>query len=100
MAYCGTGFQPVTDSGGEPAHKCVITNVSRAVRVKEFFGNRLIRDIAQPLLVEKFKSNLRKSDSKWERPFSPSTVNRYLTLLSLTQKEDNCCLEVSSLERR
>ena len=54
----------------------------RAVRVKEFFGNRLIRDIAQPLLVEKFKSNLRKSDSKLERPFSPSTVNRYLTLLS------------------
>jgi integrase len=54
----------------------------RAVRIKEFFGNRLIRDIAQPLLVEKFKSKLRKSDSKWERTFSPSTVNRYLTLLS------------------
>jgi hypothetical protein len=31
--------------------------------------------------VEKFKSNF-KSDSKWERTFSPSTVNRYLTLLS------------------
>jgi hypothetical protein len=54
----------------------------RAVRIKEFFGNRLIRDIAQPLLVEKFKSKLRKSDSNWERTFSPSTVNRYLTLLS------------------
>jgi integrase len=54
----------------------------RAVRIKEFFGNRLIRDVAQPLMVEKFKSALRKSDSKLKRPFSPATVNRHLTLLS------------------
>lgn len=52
------------------------------MRIKEFFGNQLIRDIAQPLLIEKFKSKLRKSDSKWKRTFSPATVNRHLTLLS------------------
>jgi hypothetical protein len=42
-----------------------VDDEQRAVRIKEFFGNRLIRDVAQPLLVEKFKSALCKSDSKW-----------------------------------
>ncbi|HLL77297.1 MAG TPA: hypothetical protein VK421_18735 [Pyrinomonadaceae bacterium] len=49
----------------------------RAKRFKEFFGQRAIRDIT-PMLVEKFKSELRKSDSRYGRPFSPATVNRYL----------------------
>ena len=34
------------------------------------------------MLIEKFKSELRKSDSKFKRLFSPSTVNRYLQVLS------------------
>lgn len=49
----------------------------RVVKLKEFFGLRAIRDIT-PMLIEKFKSELRKSDSKFKRTFSPSTVNRYL----------------------
>jgi hypothetical protein len=46
-----------------------------------FFGQKVLRDIT-PMLVEKFKSELRKSDSKYGRTFSPSTVNRYLQVLS------------------
>lgn len=34
------------------------------------------------MLIERFKSELRKSDSKFKRLFSPSTVNRYLQVLS------------------
>ncbi len=34
------------------------------------------------MLIEKFKSELRKSDSRYKRPFSPATVNRYLQVLS------------------
>jgi integrase len=53
----------------------------RAEKLKEFFGQRAIRDIT-PMLIEKFKSELRKSDSKYKRPYSPATVNRYLQVLS------------------
>lgn len=53
----------------------------RAEKLKEFFGQRAIRDIT-PMLIEKFKSDLRKSDSRYERPYSPATVNRYLQVLS------------------
>lgn len=53
----------------------------RAGKLKEFFGQRAIRDIT-PMLIEKFKSELRKSDSKYKRPYSPATVNRYLQVLS------------------
>jgi integrase len=53
----------------------------RAVKLKEFFGQRAIRDIT-PMLIEKFKSELRKSDSRYKRPFSPATINRYLQVLS------------------
>src|SRR3982751_5680231 len=53
----------------------------RAEKLKEFFGQRAIRDIT-PMLIEKFKSELRKSDSRYKRPFSPATVNRYLQVLS------------------
>jgi len=41
----------------------------RAEKLKEFFGQRAIRDIT-PMLIEKFKSDLRKSDSRYERPYS------------------------------
>lgn len=50
-------------------------------KLKEFFDQRAIRDIT-PMLIEKFKSELRKSDSRYKRPFSPATVNRYLQVLS------------------
>jgi integrase len=53
----------------------------RSEKLKEFFGQRAIRDIT-PMLIEKFKSELRKSDSRYKRPFSPATVNRYLQVLS------------------
>jgi Phage integrase SAM-like domain len=53
----------------------------RVVKLKEFFDQRAIRDIT-PMLIEKFKSELRKSDSRYKRPFSPATVNRYLQVLS------------------
>lgn len=53
----------------------------RAVKLKQFFGHRAIRDIT-PMLIEKFKSELRKSDSRYSRPFSSATVNRYLQVLS------------------
>lgn len=43
----------------------------RAVRIKEFFGKRLIRDVAQPLLVEKFKSKRRKSKQPGRRGEAP-----------------------------
>jgi integrase len=33
------------------------------------------------MLVEKFKSELRKSDSKFKRLFSPSKINRHLQVL-------------------
>ena len=56
-------------------------DVQRAVRLKKFFGQRAIRDIT-PMLIEKFKSELRKTDSKYERPLSPATVNRFLQVLS------------------
>jgi integrase len=53
----------------------------RSGKLKEFFGQRALRDIT-PMLIEKFKSELRKSDSRYQRPFSPATVNRYLQVLS------------------
>src|SRR5438067_4611160 len=36
----------------------------RSGKLKEFFGQRAIRDIT-PMLIEKFKSELRKSDSRY-----------------------------------
>ena len=49
----------------------------RAEVIKEFFKGRLVRDI-QPMDVERLKSNLRKTETKFKRAMSPSTVNRYL----------------------
>ena len=53
----------------------------RATKLKEFFEQRAIRDIT-PILIEKLKSGMRKADSKYKRPYSPATVNRYLYTLS------------------
>lgn len=72
----------------------------RAARLKEFFGQRAIREIT-PLLIEKFKSELRKSDSKFKRLFSPSTVNRYLQVLSriLSMAFDNGLIDSNPMSR-
>ena len=51
------------------------------VKLKDFFDQRAIRGIT-PMLIEKFKSELRKFNSRYKRPFSPATVNRYLHVLS------------------
>ncbi|HST51979.1 MAG TPA: tyrosine-type recombinase/integrase [Pyrinomonadaceae bacterium] len=72
----------------------------RAARLKEFFGHRAIRDIT-PMLIEKFKSELRKSDSKLKRLFSPSTVNRYLQVLSriLSMAYENGIIDGNPMSR-
>jgi integrase len=72
----------------------------RAVKLKEFFGLRAIRDIT-PMLIERFKSELRKSDSKFKRPFSPSTVNRYLQVLSrvLSMAFENGIIDSNPMSR-
>jgi integrase len=50
---------------------------------------------------EKFKSELRKSDSKFERLFSPSTVNRYLQVLSriLSMAYENGIVDSNPMSR-
>jgi integrase len=72
----------------------------RGVRLKGFFKDMLLRDIT-PLFIEKFKSALRKSDSKFKRKFSPSTINRYLTVLSkiLSMAVDNGILDSNPVSR-
>jgi integrase len=69
-------------------------------RLKEFFGQRAIRDIT-PMLIEKFKSELRKSDSRHKRPFSPATVNRYLQVLSrvLSMAYENGIVDSNPMSR-
>ena len=72
----------------------------RVEKVKEFFGQRAIRDIT-PMLIEKFKSELRKSDSRYKRPFSPATVNRYPQVLSrvLSMAYENGILDGNPMSR-
>jgi len=72
----------------------------RAAKLKEFFGHRAIRDIT-PMLIEKFKSELRKSDSSLKRLFSPSTVNRYLQVLSriLSMAYENGIVDSNPMSR-
>jgi integrase len=72
----------------------------RAEKLKELFGRRAIRDIT-PMLIERFKSELRKSDSKYKRPFSPATVNRYLQVLSriLSMAYENGLLDGNPMSR-
>lgn len=72
----------------------------RSVRLKEFFGQKVLRDIT-PMLIEKFKSELRKSNSKYGRAFSPSTVNRYLQVLSriLSMAYENGLVDANPMSR-
>lgn len=72
----------------------------RALRLKEFFGQKVLRDIT-PMLIEKFKSELRKSDSKYKRTFAPSTVNRYLQVLSriLSMAYENGFVDANPMSR-
>ena len=72
----------------------------RAARLKEFFGHRAIKDIT-PMLIEKFKSEFRKSDSKLKRLFSSSTVNRYLQVLSriLSMAYENGIVDANPMSR-
>jgi integrase len=72
----------------------------RSKKLKEFFGQRTIRDIT-PMLIEKFKSELRKSDSRYKRLFSPATVNRYLQVLSrvLSMAYENGIVDSNSMSR-
>jgi integrase len=72
----------------------------RVGKLKEFFGQRAIRDIT-PMLIEKFKSELRKSDSRYKRPFSAATVNRYLQVLSrvLSMAYENGIVDSNPMSR-
>ncbi len=53
------------------------------------------------MLIEKFKSELRKSDSKFQRQFCPSTVNRYLQVLSriLSMAYENGIIDSNPMSR-
>jgi integrase len=53
------------------------------------------------MLIEKYKSDLRKSDSKFKRLFSPNTVNRYLQVLSrvLSMAYENGIADGNSMSR-
>jgi integrase len=53
------------------------------------------------MLIEKFKSELRKSDSKFKRQFSPSTVNRYLQVFSriLSMTYENGIIDSNAMSR-
>ena len=56
-------------------------DVQRARVIREFFGDRRMRDL-QPPDFEKLKSSLRKTETKFKRKMSLATVNRYLFVAS------------------
>lgn len=56
-------------------------DVQRAGEIKAFFRGRQVRDLT-PMMVERFKSDLRRRQTQYDRPMSPATVNRYLHTLS------------------
>ncbi|HKS26727.1 MAG TPA: tyrosine-type recombinase/integrase [Pyrinomonadaceae bacterium] len=72
----------------------------RGVLLKEFFKDSPIRDIT-PIRIEAYKSALRKTDSKYKRPFAPSTINRYLQVLSrvLSMAFENGIIDSNPMER-
>jgi integrase len=72
----------------------------RAGVVKEFFRGRQVRDVT-PMLIEKFKSDLRKRRTKYKREMSPATVNRYLQVLSkvLSLAYDNGLIDSNPMSR-
>jgi hypothetical protein len=53
----------------------------RAKVLKDFFGNRQLRDIA-PMMIEKLKQNLLGAETYRHTGRTGATVNRYLQLLS------------------
>ena len=53
----------------------------RAKEIKAYFGKCVLQEIT-PLQIEKFKSDLKKRKTKFNKPLSPATVNRYLQVLS------------------
>lgn len=68
--------------------------------VKEFFRGWQVRDVT-PMLIEKFKSDLRKRRTKFKREMSPATVNRYLQVLSkvLSLAYDNGLIDSNPMSR-
>jgi integrase len=72
----------------------------RAVRLKQFFGTRFIRDIT-PILIEKFKSEMKKAKNKWDEPFAYSTINRYLQVLSriFSLAQENYLIDSNPMSR-
>jgi integrase len=72
----------------------------RAGVVKEFFKGRQVRDVT-PMLIEKFKSDLRKRRTKFRREMSAATVNRYLQVLSkvLALAYDNGLIDSNPMSR-
>jgi len=72
----------------------------RVREVKTFFGNCLVQEI-RAMQIEKFKSDLRKRKTKFERLMSPATVNRYLQVLSkvLSLAYDNNLIESNPMSR-
>ncbi len=59
----------------------VVDAESRVKRLKEFFGNRPLREITRRD-VERFQSSLRDKKTKRQTPRKGATVNRYIYLLS------------------
>jgi integrase len=59
----------------------VVDAESRVKRVKEFFGNRSLREITRRD-VERFQSSLRDKKTRRQTPRKGATVNRYIYLLS------------------
>ncbi|MDX6499907.1 MAG: hypothetical protein QOG23_3167 [Blastocatellia bacterium] len=59
----------------------IVDAESRVKRLKEFFGNRPLREITRRD-VERFQSSLRDKKTKRQTPRKGATVNRYIYLLS------------------
>ena len=72
----------------------------RGVLLKEFFKDSPIGDIT-PIRIEAYKSALRKTDSKYKRHLAPSTINRYLQVLSrvLSMAFENGIIDSNPMER-
>jgi integrase len=72
----------------------------RAVVLKEFFGNRQLRDIT-PMLIEKMKSDLLGAKTHVNTARKGSTVNRYLQLLSkiFSMAYDNGLIDTNPCRR-
>jgi integrase len=72
----------------------------RAETLKEFFGNRQLRDIT-PMQIERLKSTLLGKETYRHTPRKGSTVNRYLQLLSkiFSMAYDNGLIDANPCRR-